>query len=126
MRGTVRSLLVAMTLLNSSASAWADARTNYVPVGDVTVLAQDDRVRGRGRGGRERDGDLREDRVIPLDAIINTLMASYPGKPLDARGPMQRRGLLVYEIVWLTQDSRQIVIIVNAQTGQVLYVRGLG
>ena len=53
-------------------------------------------------------------------------MAQYPGKPLDARGPMRRGTQLIYEIVWLTREGRQIVVIVDARSGLVLRVRGLG
>jgi uncharacterized membrane protein YkoI len=53
-------------------------------------------------------------------------MSQYPGKPLDARGPMRRGNQLIYEIVWLTREGRQIVVIVDARSGQVLRVRGLG
>lgn len=125
MRSIVRTLLIASALVASALPAWAGSANPYAPPSGTITVAQDDAPgRNRGRGGREHD--IREGQVIPLDAIINSLAAIYPGKPLDARGPMQRGGRLIYEIVWLTLDGRQIVIIVDAQTGQVLRVRGLG
>lgn len=82
---------------------------------------------GGPRGDRFRRDRLPEDnRVVPLDMVMSGLMSQYPGKPLDARGPMRRGAQLIYEIVWLTPDGRQIVVIVDARSGQVLRVRGLG
>ena len=125
MRSIVRTLLFLIVIVSSSFSAWADnGRVIAREDGAIIQVRDDDRGRNRGRG---RGGDYRhEDRVIPLDTIINNLYAIYPGKPLDARGPMQRGERLVYEIIWLTPEGRQIVIIVDARTGQVLKVRGLG
>lgn len=80
-----------------------------------------------GRGDRFRRDRMQEDqRIVPLDTVMNNLMSQYPGKPLDARGPMRRGAQMIYEIVWLTPDGRQIVVIVDARSGQVLRVRGLG
>lgn len=123
MSKTLRSLLVILALTSTVELAAADARQNYSTTQN-TILAQDD-DRGRGRG-RNRGYGNEQDRVVPLDVVINSLMSQYPGKPLDARGPMQRGNQLIYEIVWLTQNGRQIVVIVDARTGQVLRVRGLG
>ena len=115
MRSFIRSLLISTALLASASPAFATAH-----VGGY-VLVQDD----GGRRGHDRREGNREDRVLPLDVIIRGLMSSYPGKPLDARGPMQRGDRLIYEIVWLTENGRQIVIIVDATTGQVMRVHGL-
>lgn len=125
MRKTLRSLLVILALTSAVELAVADARQNYATANNVILAQDDDRGRGRGRG-RNRGDDNAQGRVVPLDVVINSLMAQYPGKPLDARGPMQRGNQLIYEIVWLTQNGRQIVVIVDARTGQVLRVRGLG
>lgn len=125
MSKTLRSLLVILALTSAVELAAADARQNYSTMQNTILAQDDDRGRGRGRGRNRGDGN-EQDRVVPLDVVINSLMSQYPGKPLDARGPMQRGNQLIYEIVWLTQNGRQIVVIVDARTGQVLRVRGLG
>jgi hypothetical protein len=120
----VRSLLVSVALVSGAMPVLARPLPNVTP--GTVILA--DNEGGRGGRWRDRREDRREDRderIIPLDAVISGLMASYPGKPLDARGPMQRGERLIYEIVWLTVNGRQIVIIVDARTGQVMRVHGL-
>jgi len=117
----VRSLLVSVALVSGALPALAAAHPA------TTILADNE----GGRGGRWRDrqderrSENGQDRIVPLDSVISSLMSSYPGKPLDARGPMQRGQRLIYEIVWLTENGRQIVIIVDATTGQVMRVHGL-
>ena len=125
MRNTLRSMLMAAVLVALVSPAVADSlQPATVRVADNAYAQRDDRD-GR-RGWRNRDDDRGDERVIPLDVVINGLMSQYPGKPLDARGPMRRGNQLIYEIVWLTQNGRQIVVIVDARSGQVLRVRGLG
>jgi uncharacterized membrane protein YkoI len=123
MSNALRSLLLTVMLVATVPPAFADASQPVAARDAGTVLAQRDDRDGR-RGWRNRDqGD---EQVIPLDIVINGLMSQYPGKPLDARGPMRRGNQLIYEIVWLTREGRQIVVIVDARSGQVLRVRGLG
>ena len=123
MSNALRSLLLTVVLVATVPPAFADAWQPVAAKDAGTVLAQRDDRDGR-RGWRNRDqGD---EQVIPLDIVINGLMAQYPGKPLDARGPMGRGTQLIYEIVWLTPEGRQIIFIVDARSGQVLRVRGLG
>lgn len=120
----VRSLLVSVALVSGAMPVLARPLPNVTP--GTVILADNEGGRGgRWRDRREDRREDREDRIIPLDAVISGLMASYPGKPLDARGPMQRGERLIYEIVWLTVNGRQIVIIVDARTGQVMRVHGL-
>lgn len=125
MRYTVRPILIAAVLLLSGMSAVAAEQPLVDSHGQILLADNDGPGRGRWRDRRDEARGGNEDRVIPLDSIINSLMSVYPGKPLDARGPMQRADRLIYEIVWLTRDGRQIVIIVDARTGQVMRVRGL-
>lgn len=80
----------------------------------------------RGGEGFRRERMQEDQRIVPLDTVMSSLMSQYPGKPLDARGPMRRGAQLIYEIVWLTPEGRQILVIVDARSGQVLRVRGLG
>lgn len=124
MLANMRSLLVSVVLLASAVPALARPAMHETQ-GSVILADNDGGRGGRWRDRREDRREEREDRVLPLDAIIGGLMASYPGKPLDARGPMQRGDRLIYEIVWLTANGRQIVIIVDARTGQVMRVHGL-
>lgn len=125
MRNALASLLLTVSLVALVPPALSDTpQPEASKSGETTLVQRDDRE-GR-RGWRNRDDDPGEERVIPLDVVINGLSSQYPGKPLDARGPMRRGTQLIYEIVWLTQNGRQIVVIVDARSGQVLRVRGLG
>ena len=125
MRNPLRSILIASLPGTTVSPVLADTlKPVATQIADNAYAQRDDRD-GR-RGWRHRDEGGGEERVIPLDVVINGLMSQYPGKPLDARGPMQRGNQLIYEIVWLTQNGRQIVVIVDARSGQVLRVRGLG
>ena len=126
MRNIVRTILVAMTVLVTGGSALAD--TVYPSARDGAILhqVQDDRPwRNGGRGGQGPDG-VPEGNLVPLEAIINGLVSNYPGRYLDSEGPTQRAGRLVYDILWLTPNGRKIVIVVDAQNGQVIRVRGMG
>jgi hypothetical protein len=126
MRGTHRqslfALLLAAVLLQPAAAQ------DWTPPADgpgTRSIPRDDPRVPRGDGFR-RDRMPEDMRVVPLDTVMAGLMAQYPGKPLDARGPMRRGAQLIYEVVWLTPDGRQIVVIVDARSGNVLRVRGLG
>jgi len=126
MRGSLRQSLFAL-LLAGAVLQPAVAQDWTPPPGEpgTRSIPRDDA--GRPRGDRFRRDVMPEDlRVVPLDTVMSGLMSQYPGKPLDARGPMRRGAQLIYEIVWLTPDGRQIVVIVDARSGQVLRVRGLG
>jgi hypothetical protein len=109
MNKVMRPLLIALALVLAAGPALAD-RTDGRP----------DRS-----GWRPRDAEREEMRAMPLDMVIGGLMSQFPGKPLDARGPMRRGNTFIYEIVWLTPEGRQIVVIADAGTGRVLRVRGL-
>ncbi len=64
---------------------------------------------------------------VPLEQVIQSLHARYPGsesKSLDAR-ILERPGAVLYEIIWLTQDGRKLVITVDAATGQVIGTKGM-
>jgi len=121
----IRPLLLSLTLVAGALPAFADAHPGTIVVAD-NEGGRAGRWRERQQERRdERRSENAQDRIIPLDAVISGIMSSYPGKPLDARGPMQRGPNLIYEIVWLTENGRQIVIIVDATTGQVMRVHGL-
>lgn len=124
MRGSVRQYLFALLLAGIFLQP-AIAQDWTPPTGGPGAQSiPPDRP---GRGDRFRRDPMQEDvRVVPLDTVMSSLKSQYPGKPLDARGPMRRGAQMIYEIVWLTPDGRQIVVIVDARSGQVLRVRGLG
>jgi len=126
MRGTIRQSLIALLL--AAVLLQPVAAQDWTPPPDGPGAQSIPRDGPDGpRGDRFRRDRLPEDlRVVPLDMVMSGLMSQYPGKPLDARGPMRRGAQLIYEIVWLTPDGRQIVVIVDARSGQVLRVRGLG
>jgi len=120
----VRSLLVVLALAEGGLPAFADVHPSTIVVAD-NEGGRGGRWRERRDERRDQRQEDRQDRIMPLDAVISGIMSSYPGKPLDARGPIQRGPILIYEIVWLTENGRQIVVIVNATTGQVMRVHGL-
>jgi Ni/Co efflux regulator RcnB len=128
MRGTFRSLLIAVLLVTSVAPAMAD-RGRGQGYGDARFTpVRDDDDRGRGRG-RDRDHDrardgVREGRLVPLEAILGNIARSYPGYHIDVGGPYDSGGYLVYRIKWLTPDGHVLIIIADAQTGRILSVRG--
>ena len=125
MSGSLRTSL--LVLLVAAAAIQPVTAQDWTPPGQPggQSIPREDRSGPRGdRFRRDREPD--DVRVIPLDMVMSGLMTQYPGKPLDARGPMRRGSQLIYEIVWLTPEGRQIVVIVDARSGQVLRVRGLG
>jgi uncharacterized membrane protein YkoI len=105
MRGIFRLILIAALAATSIAPALAD------------------RGRGRGDHDRARDG-VREGRLVPLEAILSNIARMYPGYHIDVDGPYPAGGHLVYRIKWLTPDGRVIIIIADAETGQILSQRG--
>lgn len=68
------------------------------------------------RDGVER-GNLR-----PLREILAAVHSRFPGRNLGQRLIMGRPP--AYEVDWLTQDGRKLVVIVNAETAAILSVRG--
>jgi uncharacterized membrane protein YkoI len=71
--------------------------------------------RGRDRGG--------PDRIVPLEIVLGNVARQIPGHHLDADGPIPRGGRWIYRIKWLTPDGRVLIVIADAQTGQILDVR---
>ena len=61
---------------------------------------------------------------MPLEAILANIARNYPGYHIDVNGPFESDGRFVYRIKWLTPDGRVLIIIADAQTGQILGVRG--
>jgi hypothetical protein len=123
MRGFIRSLLFAVLVVTSIVPALAD-RGRGGPDARFTTV-QDDGWRGRGRGDHDRARDgVRSGRLVPLEAILANISRSYPGYHIDVDGPYEAGGRLVYRIKWLTPDGHVIIIIADAETGQILSTRG--
>lgn len=97
-RRTFSALIVA-SLLASGAPAIAQGFP-----GDRWAPRDD-----RGRAGQD----------VPLGQILQNLRNQYGGQHLDAR----RQGD-VYQIIWLAQDGRRMVIEVDAHSGRTISVRG--
>jgi uncharacterized membrane protein YkoI len=130
MRGILRSILIAVLVATSIAPAVADRGRGRGGDGAVFTRVQDDDDRGRrGRGRGDRDHDrardgVRSARLVPLEAILANIARIYPGYHIDVDGPYPAGGRLVYRIKWLTPDGRVIIIIADAETGQILSQRG--
>jgi uncharacterized membrane protein YkoI len=106
MRKSLLALLVAIAAVASATAA--DAR----PRGEAGfTLFQ----RGRDRGGPAQ--------LLPLEAVLASVARQIPGHHLDANGPFPRGGRWIYRIKWLTPDGRVLIVIADAQTGQILDVR---
>jgi uncharacterized membrane protein YkoI len=91
----------------------------------VSVTAADARPRGEGgftlfQRGRDRGGP---ERLLPLEVVLGNVARQIPGHHLDANGPFPRGGRWIYRIKWLTPDGRVLIVIADAQTGQILDVR---
>ena len=119
MRNVLRSLLVAALVAGSALPALAAsapaAREKEAPV----VLAQ-----GYGRDhDRAREG-VRAGQLLPLEVVLGNVAARFPGHHLAVDGPFQRDGRWIYRIKWLTPDGRVLIVFADAETGQVLDVRG--
>ena len=98
-RRTLSAALLA-SLLTASAPALAQVpNDHWAPRGE-----------DRGRGGGQD---------VPLGQILRDIRNQYGGQHLDA----QRQGD-VYQIIWLAQDGRRMVIEVDAHSGRTLSVRG--
>ena len=83
------------------------------------VLAQ-----GYGRDhDRARDG-VRAGQLLPLEVVLANVAARFPGHHLAVDGPFNRDGRWIYRIKWLTPDGRVLIVFADAETGQILDVRG--
>jgi uncharacterized membrane protein YkoI len=63
-------------------------------------------------------------RLVPLEEVIQSLRRRYSGDSLDAR-ILERGEAVLYEIKWLTADGRKLVIMVDAATGAVIGTQGM-
>lgn len=114
MRGFLSSILVVIAAVASATPADAGPRAIGARADDSFVVAD------RGR----RDDRGRPDRLLPLEAVLGNIARQIPGHHLDVDGPFERGGRWIYRIKWLTPDGRVLIIVADAQTGQILETRG--
>jgi uncharacterized membrane protein YkoI len=60
----------------------------------------------------------------PLEQVYRDLGKRYKGKALDATTLRPGPGTVLYEVQFLTNDGRKLVITVNARDGGVVAMRG--
>lgn len=83
-----------------------------------------DNDRGRGRDhDRARDGVVRG-QLAPLELVLGGIARRFPGHHLGVQGPSKAGGRLVYRIKWLTPDGRVLIVFTDAESGEILDVRG--
>jgi Peptidase propeptide and YPEB domain len=119
MRSVLCFLLIAALVAGTAlpAAAAADSRPNK----DGFVLAQ-----GWGRDQeRARDG-VRAGQLLPLEVVLSRVAGQLPpgSRHLAVDGPTERGGRWIYRIKWLTPDGRVLIVVADAETGQVLDMRG--
>lgn len=148
MRGIVRALLIAAFAAVSVLQAEADPRDGGAR--GKGPFAREFRERANDEGERARARDHREDaadksergpryvqrdqdraregvaagRLLPLEAVLANVGRSIPGHHIGVDGPYQQGRRWVYRIKWLTPDGRVIIVIADAETGQILGTRG--
>jgi uncharacterized membrane protein YkoI len=122
MFSVVRPLAIAVLAAALALPAVAEPSRSSAPSDDgAFVLVQDEggRWRQRGRGPIEA-----QERLLPLEAVLGSVAARFPGRHLGVEGPFRRDGRWIYRIKWLTPDGRVLIVFADAQTGQVLGHRG--
>jgi uncharacterized membrane protein YkoI len=118
MFGLLRALVIAIAAAASAVPTWADdVRADGVRADGGVQLAQP------GWRDRDRDG-ARGPRLLPLEVVLANVARRIPGHHLDVDGPFQRGSRWVYRIKWLTPDGRVLIVIVDAESGQILDTRG--
>ncbi len=123
MLSVVRPVLFAVIAAALALPALADSQKAGLRADGVTVVAQQDGPRWRGRGpfGGPRNGPQQ---LAPLEVVLGNVAAQFPGHHLAVDGPFQRDGLLIYRIKWLTPDGRVLIVFADAVTGRVIGHRG--
>jgi hypothetical protein len=61
----------------------------------------------------------RQQRIMPLETVIQQIRRRSPGRQLDA-GLEYQGERAVYRLRWMTPDGRRVDYIIDAATGQVL------
>jgi uncharacterized membrane protein YkoI len=122
MRGILRSILIAGLIAGSVFPSLAAPRRDSV-ADRRPVFAH---VRNDDAGVAESNpsrNDVIARGAYPLNAIIENIRRSYPGRSLETEGPYEQGGRMVYRIKWWT-NGRVIVFFADAETGQIIAQRG--
>jgi hypothetical protein len=88
-------------------------------------LIQQGRGAGRGAPERERERDREPPpqaqavRLVPLNAVVDAIARSVPGRLLDA-SPPSGGPRPVYRIRWQANSGQRIDFVVDAQTGAII------
>lgn len=107
MKRLVSTLFCAAMLAGTATAALAQ------PWGDPYGGRQQDNARAAVQGGHVR----------PLGEIIGSIARRTPGSLIDAAGPINQGGRMVYRILW-DANGRQIEYLVDARSGQILSANG--
>ena len=85
----------------------------------------DDRPPGydRREHDRARDGVIRG-RMVPLEDLENRIARSTPGFRIGNPELLMNQGRPVYRMRWRTPDGHILIVFADAETGQVLDIRG--
>ena len=79
---------------------------------------------GAAAGNHDAARDaVRAGRSLPLGTIVGQVERRYPGRLLDA-DLQDRGGRLVYRLRWMTPEGNVLNMIVDAQSANVLAVKG--
>jgi hypothetical protein len=76
---------------------------------------------GRPNVPRDTDEGFRAPpmRLVPLNAVVDSIRRSTPGRLLDASGP-SGGGRPVYRIRWQADSGQRIDFVVDAQSGAII------
>jgi hypothetical protein len=125
MRKFVRHILIAALAAATALPALADARAEGGWARDKfdgARAVQEEAGRWNGRGPVFSQN---QPRLLPLEAVLASVATQLPrGDHVGVDGPMPREGRWIYRIKWLTKDGRVLIVFADAQTGQVLGIRG--
>ena len=121
MRNVLRSLLLAALVAGSTLPASAASGLAPRAEDGSVVVAQ-----GFGRGRDRAPDGTRLAQILPLEVVLSRVAAQLPpgSRHLAVDGPSERGGRWIYRIKWLTPDGRVLIVFADAETGQILDMRG--
>lgn len=105
-RAAALGLMLGLPLSATGDGAWARGhRPAGPPAGAVWVVQND---------------------LLAPEEVFATLRQRYSGKHLDFDTKRGANDTVLYEIIWLTDDGRKLVFLVNARTGAIVSTEGSG